>query len=62
MGDPAPARAYATAGSLAELASRLGVDGCDVADDEELDAVSGGGFSEDFFLAFREAGRRHWNR
>lgn len=58
LNDPALAQRYATTGSLAELAARLRDDGYDVADaevdaayrrsaemtDEELDAVSGGGF------------------
>lgn len=69
------AERYTAAATPADPAMLMRADGYDVTDDEvtavlqrngeltdsQLDAVAGG-FSEDFFAAFREAGRRHWNR
>lgn len=69
------AERYTAAATPADLAMLMRADGYDVTDDEvtavlrrngeltdsQLDAVVGG-FTEECFAIFREAGRRHWNR
>lgn len=73
--ETASAERYRGAATPADLATLMRADGYDVTDDEvtavlrrnveltdsQLDAVAGG-FTEECFAIFREAGRRHWNR